>query len=151
MSVHRFKTVLLSNFPVLYIKFVVIFKERKLSHSVEFDTILRFISWGVIMDFVSIPLLFLFVFVLCVSCLLSLVMCVFTLCYFSSRPNNIFNSRQCSRPAKLTRHDGLGKTYRSCQKHKSLSLHDILSTCRHLLAVSFTVKLKSNLCTALTK
>ena len=43
-----------------------------------------------------------------------------------------------------------GKTYRSCPKHKSLSLHDILSTCRHLLGVPFVEKLKSNLRTALT-
>jgi hypothetical protein len=41
----------------------------------------------------------------------------------------------------FTRDNGQGKTYRSCQKHESLSLHDV---------VSFITSLKSNPCTALT-
>jgi hypothetical protein len=49
-----------------------------------------------------------------------------------------------------TRDDGQGKTYRSCQKHESVSLHDLLSTGRHLLDFSFITSLKSNLCTTLT-
>jgi hypothetical protein len=47
------------------------------------------------------------------------------------------------------RDDGRRKTYRSCQKHESLSLH-VLSAGRHLLGVSLTASLKSNLCSALT-
>ena len=51
----------------------------------------------------------------------------------------------------LNTHDkGREETYRSCQKHKSLSLHDLLYTGRHLLSVSFITSLKPNLCTALT-
>jgi hypothetical protein len=49
-----------------------------------------------------------------------------------------------------TSDDGRGKTYRSCQKHQSLSQHELLSTGRHLLRVSFIIRLKSHLCTALT-
>jgi hypothetical protein len=44
--------------------------------------------------------------------------------------------------------DGRGKTYRSCQKHGSLSMHDLLSTGRHLLGVSLITTLKSHFCTA---
>jgi hypothetical protein len=47
-----------------------------------------------------------------------------------------------------TRNDCDEKTYRSCQKHESLSHRD-LSTDRHLFGVSFLSSLKSNLCTAL--
>jgi hypothetical protein len=43
-----------------------------------------------------------------------------------------------------TRDDVKGNTYRSCQKHESLSLHD------HLLWVSFITSLEPNSCTALT-
>jgi hypothetical protein len=49
-----------------------------------------------------------------------------------------------------TRHDGQGKTHRSCQKHETLSLRDILSIGCHLSGVSFITSLRSNLCTALT-
>jgi len=49
-----------------------------------------------------------------------------------------------------TRHDGRGKKYRSCQKHESLSLHDLLYTGRHLLTCFVSNKAKSNLCTATT-
>jgi hypothetical protein len=49
-----------------------------------------------------------------------------------------------------SRNDGRGKTYRSCEKHVSLSLLDLLSTCCHLLGVSFITSLKSNLCTTQT-
>ena len=38
--------------------------------------------------------------------------------------------------------DGRGKTYRSCQKHESLSLHGLLSTGRHLLGFFFYNKPK---------
>ena len=41
-----------------------------------------------------------------------------------------------------------GKTYRSCQKNESLSLHD-LSTGSHLLDVSFIASHKPKICTAL--
>jgi hypothetical protein len=44
---------------------------------------------------------------------------------------------------------GGGGEYRSCQKHDSMSLHDLVR-CRYLLDVSFITSLKSNLCTALT-
>jgi hypothetical protein len=40
------------------------------------------------------------------------------------------------------RDDGRGKTYRSRQKHGSLSLHDLLSTGHYLLDVSFITSLK---------
>ena len=46
-----------------------------------------------------------------------------------------------------------GKTYRSCQKHGSLSLHDIAfltNTGRHFFGLSFVRSLKSNLCKSLT-
>ena len=36
----------------------------------------------------------------------------------------------------------VGKTYRSCQKHESVSLHDFLSTGRHLLGLWFKINLK---------
>jgi hypothetical protein len=49
-----------------------------------------------------------------------------------------------------TRYNSRGKTYRSCKKHASLSLHDLLATAHHLLFVSFITNLKWNLCTALT-
>jgi len=42
------------------------------------------------------------------------------------------------------------KTYSSCQKHESLSLHDLPSTDRHLLGLSYIASLKSNLCRAVT-
>jgi hypothetical protein len=45
---------------------------------------------------------------------------------------------------------GGGGTYRSCQNHESISLHDLLSTGRHLFGVSSITSLKSNLWTALT-
>jgi len=45
----------------------------------------------------------------------------------------------------------LWKSYRSCPKHESLSLHDPFPTARHLLSVSFIKILKANLSTALTK
>jgi len=41
-------------------------------------------------------------------------------------------------------------TYRYCQKHWSLSLHDLRSTGRHLLGLAFIASLSSNLRTALT-
>jgi hypothetical protein len=43
-----------------------------------------------------------------------------------------------------------GKTCNFCQKHESLSLHELLSSACHLLAVSFITSLKYYLCTALT-
>jgi hypothetical protein len=46
--------------------------------------------------------------------------------------------------------DDLGKTYRSCQEHESLSLRDFLSTGHHFLVVSFITTLKSNVCTLTT-
>ena len=46
--------------------------------------------------------------------------------------------------------EGLGNTYRPCEEHESLSLHDFLSTGHHLLVVSFITSLKPNVCTALT-
>jgi hypothetical protein len=49
-----------------------------------------------------------------------------------------------------TRYNGRGKLYRSCQKHHSLSLHDLLHTGRHLLRASFITSLKSHLCTPVT-
>ena len=48
-----------------------------------------------------------------------------------------------------TRDDGRGKTYRSCQKLESISLHD-LSTGRHLLGILFISSRKSNLCRTVT-
>jgi len=47
-----------------------------------------------------------------------------------------------------TRDDGRGKTYRCCQKHESLSLHDLRFTDRRLFGISFVTSLKPNLCTA---
>jgi hypothetical protein len=49
-----------------------------------------------------------------------------------------------------THDDGRGKTYRSCQKHNSLSLHDLLSTGHHSLRIPFTTNVQPNLCPALT-
>ena len=49
-----------------------------------------------------------------------------------------------------TRDDGRGKTYRSCQKLESISLHDLLSTGRHLLGMLFISSRKSNLCRTVT-
>jgi hypothetical protein len=46
-----------------------------------------------------------------------------------------------------TRDDSQGKTYRSCHKHVSLSLHGFLSTGLHLLRVSFITSLNWNLWT----
>jgi hypothetical protein len=43
----------------------------------------------------------------------------------------------------------MNESYRSCQKHESMSLHDF-STGYHLLGVLFITCLKSNLCTART-
>jgi hypothetical protein len=43
-----------------------------------------------------------------------------------------------------------GTLYRSCQKHESVLLHDLLSIGRHLLGVSFITNLKSNLYTVVT-
>jgi hypothetical protein len=43
----------------------------------------------------------------------------------------------------------VGGTYRSCQKHKSLSLHDILSDGRNFLDVSFITRLTWSFCIAL--
>ena len=50
-----------------------------------------------------------------------------------------------------TRDDDRRKAYRSCQKHESLSPHDLLSTGRRLLGLSFITSLKSNSCTVLTR
>jgi len=44
---------------------------------------------------------------------------------------------------------GRGKTYSFCQKHRSLSLHDLWNG-RYLLGLSFVTNLKSSLCKALT-
>jgi hypothetical protein len=51
-----------------------------------------------------------------------------------------------------TRVDIRGRTYipRTCQKCESVSLHDLLSTGRHLLGVSFKTSLKTNLRIVLT-
>jgi hypothetical protein len=57
--------------------------------------------------------------------------------------------RACVAPSPTRRQSGGGGTYRSYQKHESLSLHDLLSTGRHLIRVSFVTRLKSNLCAAL--
>jgi len=51
--------------------------------------------------------------------------------------------------SRITRDDGRCKTYRSRQKHESLSLHD-LPTGRHLLGDPFLTRLNWNACTALT-
>jgi hypothetical protein len=48
-----------------------------------------------------------------------------------------------------TRDSSRWVTYRSCHKYESVSLHGVLSTCRHLLGFSFVTSLKSDLCTAL--
>jgi hypothetical protein len=48
------------------------------------------------------------------------------------------------------RDDGRGKTYRSHQKHESLTLHDLFFTGHDLLGVSFIICLNSNLRRALT-
>jgi hypothetical protein len=44
--------------------------------------------------------------------------------------------------------DGVGGEYNSCQKHESVSLHD-LRIDRHLFDVSFIISLKSNMYTSL--
>lgn len=49
-----------------------------------------------------------------------------------------------------TRNDSWGTTYRCCQKHESLSLHDLCFTGRRLFAISFVTSLKLNLCTVLS-
>jgi hypothetical protein len=49
-----------------------------------------------------------------------------------------------------SRDGGWGKTYSFCQKHRSLSLQDLLWKCRYLLRISFVTNPKSSLCTALT-
>lgn len=49
-----------------------------------------------------------------------------------------------------TRDYGRGTTYRSCQTHEFVSLHDLLSTGRHWLSAQFVTKLYSNIRTALT-
>jgi hypothetical protein len=50
-----------------------------------------------------------------------------------------------------THNDGQGKRYRSCQKHKALSMCDVVffltNTCCHLLGILFVTSQKSNLCT----
>ena len=64
-------------------------------------------------------------------------------------------SRECSWSAQRgkslePRDDGQVKTYRSCQKHESVSLHDLPSTGRHLLGVPFTTNPTPNIRSALT-
>jgi hypothetical protein len=44
----------------------------------------------------------------------------------------------------------VGEKHRSCQKHESLSLHDLLCIGRHFLGDSFITSMKSNSCRALT-
>jgi hypothetical protein len=71
---------------------------------------------------------------------------------FSIR-NIVSYSRELSWPLQTgyspSGDDDRGKTYRSCQKHQSLSLHN-LPTGRHLLEVLFISSLKSNICSANT-
>jgi hypothetical protein len=52
--------------------------------------------------------------------------------------------------SRNTHDDGRGKTYRSCRKHESLWLHDLLSTGHHLSEVCFIRSWTSNLPTAIT-
>ena len=61
-------------------------------------------------------------------------------------PGPSASSFHCPKRSFNTREDGREKTYRSCQKHASLSL----STGRHVPDVSFITSLKSHLRTALT-
>jgi len=49
-----------------------------------------------------------------------------------------------------TREDIRGKTYRICQKQKSLLLREFLSTGRNVFDVLFTISLKQNITQALT-
>jgi hypothetical protein len=61
--------------------------------------------------------------------------------------NMVVYSRECICPALLGQsskihYDGREETHRSCQKHESVSLHDFLSIGRHLLGVSFIIRLK---------
>jgi len=51
--------------------------------------------------------------------------------------------------SRNTREGGRGKTYSFCQKHRSLSLHDLLWNGRYLLGLSLVTNLKSSLSTAL--
>ena len=67
---------------------------------------------------------------------------------FATQENAVDLQSLCS--ALNTRDGSRGTTYRCCQKHESLSLHDLRFTGRRLFRTSFETSLKPNLCIALS-